>query len=126
MKIIGIIEKVKIRNIDYDGNAKVDTGAYHSSISIKSIEEVKNRLKVTFFNDVNYETSNYYKSEVKSSNGISELRYFIKLSISIKGSRFHRTDFSLAKRDDMKNKILIGRKSIPKGYLIDAQKYKID
>lgn len=124
MKIIGIIENIKLKDIEYDGNAKIDTGAYHSSISIKSIEEVKNTIKIIFFNDFVYETSEFYKSEVKSSNGISESRFFIKLSISIKGSRFHKTDFSLSKRDDMKNKILIGRKSIPKGYLIDAKKYK--
>lgn len=110
--------------------AKIDTGAYSSAIhSHKIWTEIINDvtyLKFELFDpkDKNYrnliiQTSNFERRKVRSSNGRSEWRYIIKTTVVIGGKK-RKTDLSLTDRGKMNYSVLIGRKVLKKGFLIDV------
>lgn len=122
---------LKIKAID----AKVDTGAYSSSIHCHQIKEViKDGKKVLKFKVLDPEHENYnrktfifktYKStKVKSSNGKAEKRFVIKTKVEIYDEIF-KTEFTLTDRSDMRFPILLGRKFIKQGFLVDVSRYDI-
>lgn len=96
--------------------AKVDTGAYSSSIHCEKIEKVvlNDGTKVLKFKPINkksktVETTEFYRRGVRSSNGVLQKRYFIKTKIKI-GDNSYIADFSLNNRSSLKWPVLIGRK----------------
>lgn len=103
-QVIGRVEKVKIKNKEV--MAKIDTGAYRSSIDSKLAEELKLGPVIK-------------KIKVNSSHGTST-RPVVEAEIIIAGKKI-KTDFSIIPRKHLKYKILIGRKTI-KGFLVDTQK----
>lgn len=103
-KIIGLIEKIKIKNQEV--LAKMDTGADRNSIDSTLAAELKLGPIVK-------------TTKVKSSHG-SSLRPVIKTEIEIKGKKI-KTTFSLTTRKHMKYRVLIGKKTL-KGFLIDPEK----
>jgi hypothetical protein len=75
------------------------------------------------FNHIKVTISNQTKefiisriSDVKSSNGISQKRYFIHLNIKI-GNQYLKEEFSLSNRKNMEYKVLIGRNILKKRFL---------
>jgi hypothetical protein len=56
---------------------------------------------------------------VKSSNGKSEERIFIKSPIKL-GRKTYQAEISLANRENMKYPMLIGRRFLSRHYLIDV------
>jgi hypothetical protein len=132
--IIGRKEKVNLTEFDFLGlTAKIDTGAYTSSIHCSRIKEIttKNGDKRLYFRlldpsypkyqEKKYSTKKYTQKLVKSSNGKSELRYVIETEIQI-GANIFIAEFTLSNRKDMKYPILIGRKLIKHKYLVDVSK----
>lgn len=132
--IIGRKEKVNLAEFEILGLiAKIDTGAYTSSIHCSRIREVntKNGEKRLYFKlldpsypkyqEKKYSTKKYSQKLVKSSNGKSELRYVIETEIQI-GDNIFIAEFTLSNRKDMKYPILIGRKLIKHKYLVDVSK----
>lgn len=118
-----------IENIE----AKIDTGAFTSSVHCHHIEEV-HKSGATFiqFNLLDPEHPAYNeqlfvfpihdKREVKSSNGQTELRYFVKTKILLFGNEYD-IELSLTDRSEMKFPILIGRKFIRRNhFLVDVTK----
>ena len=85
--------------------AKIDTGADSSSIWVSNIEMQSNgTLTFSFFDQTSplydgkkFKTSEYLARVVRSSNGERQIRYLVKLPITIKGQLFH-ANFSLANR----------------------------
>jgi len=61
---------------------------------------------------------------IKSSNGTSRLSYVIKTEVEIFGKTY-KTDFSLNDRSEMKYPILLGRKFLKKGFLVDVNSYDL-
>jgi hypothetical protein len=116
-------------------DAKVDTGAYTSSIHCHDIyEDVDN--KILYFklldpshpdyNKKELKFENYTKTVVKSSTGIPELRYKIKLSIQI-GGMVYKTTFTLANRGAMKYPVLLGRVFLKNKFIVDvSEKYLLN
>lgn len=66
-----------------------------------------------------YYFDHYYKKSVKSSTGEKQERFFISCEIVLFGKSI-ATEFSLTKRNGLKNPILIGRKVLNKLFLIDT------
>ncbi len=131
-KIIGRLEHVGLSEFGLDDiTAKIDTGAYTSSLHCYDVNEIKGdspRLEFLLldpehpdFKNKKLVFKNYSKKRVKSSNGQSEYRYKIHTQIKI-GHDVFITDFTLTDRSEMKYPILIGRKTLNKRYLVDPSK----
>ena len=130
--IIGRLELVNLPEWDfYDLEAKIDTGAYTSSLHCHHVEPFQKKGKeyIRFYlldpdheayNDKMLEMPLLAQREVKSSNGVSELRFFVKTKIEIFG-QIYTIELSLADRSAMKYPLLIGRKFLAKGpFLVDV------
>jgi len=132
-KIIGRLEVVDLPvwNVEQI-EAKIDTGAFSSSLHCHNIEEFnKDDQKWVRFNLLDPEHPSYNDRlfslpvhdirEVKSSNGQTEVRVFVHTKI-----RFFSDDFeielSLTDRSEMKYPLLIGRKFLKKKFLVDVAK----
>ena len=122
------LPEIKLRNL----NAKVDTGAYTSSIHCNSIKLVTiNGKKVLKFDVLDPSHPKYEKkyfkfkkfkeARIKNSFGKSEKRFIIEMDLKIYGQRI-KTEFSLSDRSNMKFPILLGRKFIQKGFVVDVTK----
>lgn len=109
---------------------KVDSGAYTSSIHFYKATELKDgentKLKVYFLGPKNkaYKQSivvfdSFSQRKVKSSNGISQVRYSIKTKVTMFGKTY-TIELTLAKRGRMKFKVLLGRKFLAKKFIIDS------
>ncbi len=114
---------------------KVDSGAYTSSIHVKTVEEInkngENLLEVVFldenhksFTGIPHYFEKFKTKKVRSSTGEVQLRYFIKTKIKLFDQVF-TTEFSLTKRKGMKFPILLGRKLLNKRFLIDTSKVNL-
>lgn len=115
-----------------DIEAKIDTGAYSSSLHCHRIEEFKKEYVswIRFnlldpeheaYNDKLIELPIFDKREVKSSNGQSELRFFIQTEIILFNTQFN-IELSLTDRSEMKYPLLIGRKFIHEKFIVDVSK----
>ena len=128
---IGRIERVDLPDWNIRGiEAKIDTGAYSSSVHCHHIEEVDRNGKsfVRFnlldpehqaYNEQLFELPVFDKREVKSSNGISSFRIFIRTKLHLFGEQFE-IELSLADRSEMRFPILIGRKFLKNRFIVDV------
>ncbi len=128
---IGIVELVSIGKRAVDVPAKIDTGADGSSIWASNVRVGKDGiLRFSLFG----EGSKYYNGKlfkrkdfsavrVKNSTGHMQLRYTVSLPVKIAGKTI-RARFSLADRSNNTFKILIGRRTISKKFLVDVSKGK--
>lgn len=136
-KIIGRLETVNLPDWSfYNLEAKIDTGAYSSSLHCHHIEPIKvnGERRVRFFlldpdhkayNDQMLELPVLAKREVKSSNGSVEMRIFVKTKIEIFG-KIYPIELSLTDRSAMKYPLLIGRKFLKKGpFLVDVTRVNL-
>ena len=132
---IGRVEQVDLPEWNIEGiEAKIDTGAYSSSLHCHHIEEFENngRPYIRFnlldpehpaYNEQLLELPIFDKRDVKSSNGQSETRFFVQTSI-VMFDETHKIELSLTDRSVMKYPLLIGRKFLKKKYLVDvSEKY---
>lgn len=130
---IGRIEKIDLPNLSlYNLDAKIDTGAYTSSLHCHHIEPFKKDGKdwVKFYvldpdhpeyEEKQFECPIFKIKFVKSSNAQVEERVVIKQKTRF--SRFHRTiELSLTNRSEMKFPVLIGRKFLSGKFVVDVSK----
>jgi hypothetical protein len=135
LTIIGRLESIDFPEWDlFDIDAKIDTGAYTSSLHchhIKSYE--KDGEEFVRFNllDPSHETYNdklfelpiHRKKVVKSSNGSTEERFVVKTRIKLFNKPL-TAELSLTDRSEMRYPVLVGRKLINGRFLVDvSQKY---
>lgn len=131
-KKIGRIEKIHFPNWSLTNlDAKVDTGAYTSSLHCHHIKEfIKGDERWIQFNVLDPDHPEYesilYTSKVhdirkvKSSNAIAEERFVIKEEVLFSGET-RSIELSLTDRSGMKYPILLGRKFLNK-YIIDTSR----
>ncbi|MDZ7719186.1 MAG: RimK/LysX family protein [Balneolaceae bacterium] len=132
-KIIGRVEKIDLPNLSlFNLDAKIDTGAYTSSLHCYKIEQfVKDGQNWVKFNVLDpdhpeyegklYESAVYKVKNVKSSNGQIEERVVIKQKTRFQ--KYNRTmELSLTNRSEMKYPVLIGRKFLAGSFLVDVSK----
>lgn len=122
-----VLPQLNLKNVD----AKVDTGAYSSSMHCSFIDVVtdengKKMLKVIplRYTDKPYQGESFLfpfsaKKKIKNSFGKVEERYVIKTAIRIFG-RDILTEFSLTDRSSMRYSILLGRKFLKGNFVVDV------
>ncbi len=132
-KYIGRKEYVSFPDIGLQKiKAKIDTGAYSSSIHCHSVKEVtikgQKMLRAIFpdadENDVTYEFSTYERTRVRSSSGKAQERYLVKVNIRL-GKKVYHTAVTLANRSKMKYPVLLGRKLLNKRFVVDVSEQYI-
>ena len=133
LKIIGRLESIDFPEWDLiDIDAKIDTGAYTSSLHchhIKSYEE--DGTEYVRFNllDPSHDTYNdklfklpvHRKKVVKSSNGSTEERFVVKTKVRL-FDKLLTAELSLTDRSEMRYPVLVGRKLINGRFLVDVSK----
>ena len=125
--LIGRKDKIDLPDFGiYNVNAKVDTGAYTSSIHCTKIKLIDGILHFQIPGLIerevkNFQTNSYSIKKVKSSNGKTESRYTIKTHILLFGNLYYE-EFTLTDRSKMKNPILLGRKVLMKRFIVDVSK----
>lgn len=132
LKIIGRTELVDIPEWDlYELSAKIDTGAYTSSLHCHHIEqdEKEGQPFVRFnlldpshdtYNDKFFELPIFKTKKVKSSNGQTEERIIIKTILILAGIKL-KIQLSLTDRSEMRYPLLIGRKALKGHFMVDVR-----
>lgn len=128
-KVIGRAERISFPKAGIDNlPAKVDTGAYRSSVWATNIKEVDGVLYFTllgprspFYNGKRLSTDEYKLIEVENSFGHKQKRYSIFLSVEIAGKRV-RSNFTLANRGMKTYPVLIGRKLLKNRFVVDVSR----
>ena len=125
-RIIGSAELVSIAELNnYHVYAKIDTGAKSSSLHCETIVHKDGMVHFTIHQKGKNPQRNSYTvpvamiKTVRSSNGISEQRIFVNLSIQI-GGTVQQSLVSLTDRSSMKYSMLIGRRFLAGRYLVDC------
>lgn len=127
--ILGKVDKFDLPQLGLYGiKAKIDTGAKTSSIHCSEVIVLKNNyIKFSFDNSNGALDERYIikpisrVSNVKSSNGKSEKRYFIKTTIVIYNKTYD-IEVSLSFREQMIYPLLIGRELLKQGFVVDVSK----
>ncbi|SFT99297.1 Uncharacterized conserved protein [Algoriphagus locisalis] len=135
-KIIGRKEKISLPELGLRLVwAKVDTGAYTSSIHAENLEVVElDGKRVLKFqpllpghkaytgDEVFFE--HFREKKVKNSFGQAEVRYLIETTFELAGESYS-AEFTLSDRSKMRNAILLGRKILKNRFLVDVSKVNL-
>ncbi len=133
LQMIGRKEKIDLPDFGlHHLDAKIDTGAYSSSIHCRILNEteIEGVPHITFIPLAKkYKARNAGKmtvpitkrKRVKSSSGHTEERYIVSLKVALAGWLID-TEFSLSDRSSMKHTILLGRKFLRKRFTVDVSK----
>lgn len=112
----------------YDIHAKIDTGAYTSSLHCSRAEVIDGVLEFVLLDDEHPEFTGmkfvfkeFSNREVKNSFGVAEKRFIIQTTVKIFDLEY-LTEFSLSDRDALRFPILLGRKVLRNRFLIDVSK----
>lgn len=132
LKTIGRLEKVDFPEWGLeDIDAKVDTGAYTSSLHCHHIKPYSNengeryvRFRLLdpsheIYNDKLFELPLFRTKKVKSSNGEIEKRMVVKTLVCLLDEKFE-AQFTLTDRSEMKYPVLLGRRLLRNRFLVDV------
>ncbi|HEU5187714.1 MAG TPA: RimK/LysX family protein [Candidatus Saccharimonadales bacterium] len=125
--VIGRAERVDFPDAGIFGvHAKIDTGAYRSSVWASDIREENGTLRFRLlgpsaaqYSGQDCETTEYARVEVENSFGQKEERYSIYLRVKV-GAKTTKTTFTLANRGVKTYPVLIGRKLLRGRYIVDV------
>lgn len=126
--VIGSTELVNVAGIN-SIPAKIDTGADTSAIWASNIDMKKDGTlvftlfdsKSPFYTGEKIETHDYLVKTVRSSHGDIQIRYRVKLPVTINGKSFVTT-FTLANRSRNHFPVLIGRHTLEGRFLVDVER----
>jgi len=129
MQILGRSDRVDLPGLGlYNIHAKIDTGAFTSSLHCSRAEVVNGLLEFVLLDDEHPEFTGmkfvfkeYTERDVKNSFGVAERRYVIITTIKIFDEEI-TAEFSLSDRDALRFPILLGRKILRDRFLIDVTK----
>ncbi len=136
MKIIGRKEKISIPEFNLKLVwAKVDTGAFTSSIHAENIQVVEKDGKqiLSFqvlmpehksYSGKTLEFDKFREKLVKNSFGQTESRYLIEVTFQLAGEEYP-AEFTLSDRSSMRNAVLLGRKILKNRFLVDVSGYNL-
>lgn len=129
METLGRYDRVDLPDLGlYNIHAKIDTGAFTSSLHCSHAEVVNGQLEFVLldeehpeFTGMKFVSRNFDLRDIKNSFGEVERRFLVTTTIVI----FNETitsEFSLSDRGSLKFPILLGRKILRDRYLIDVKK----
>lgn len=129
MQILGRSDRVDLPDLKLENiHAKIDTGAYTSSLHCLRAEVVNGVLEFVLldeehpeFTGIIYRFSRFKQREIKNSFGEAELRYVIKTKVRL-FDHIIRAEFSLSNRGNLRFPVLLGRKTLRRRFLIDVTK----
>lgn len=132
MELLGRTDRIDLPGLELeDIHAKIDTGAYTSSLHCLKADVVNGNLEFVLLDEEHpeftgrkYTFSKFEQREVKNSFGEAEMRYIIKTKVRIL-SHLIRAEFSLSYRGNLKFPILLGRKILRHRFIIDVTKKDI-
>jgi hypothetical protein len=131
LKTIGRKDLVDLPALHLEGiDAKIDTGAYTSSLHVKRIRSLEKEGKpwVKFklahphhpaFNNKEFSMPVFAHKNIKNSFGQTELRFIVRTPVIIFGRKY-MTEFSLTDRSKMECPVLLGRKLLYRKFLVDV------
>jgi hypothetical protein len=130
-RLIGRVEKIDFPEWDISGiDAKIDTGAYTSSLHCHDIELGNENTTVSFyvldpshpeFENQRFTCQVHDFRSIKSSNGSVEDRIIIKTTIRILDLDYP-VELSLTDRSEMRYPVLLGRRFIKNRFVVDVSK----
>lgn len=131
-KILGRYDRVDLPGLGLsDIHAKIDTGAFTSSLHCSHAEVVDGKLQFVLldeehpeFTGMKFIVDNFEQREIKNSFGEVERRFVIVTTLRIFNEEI-TTEFSLSNRGLLKFPILIGRKILRDRFLIDVKKKNV-
>jgi hypothetical protein len=129
MNILGRYDRVDLPELGlYSIHAKVDTGAYTSSLHCHRATVTDGVLEFILldeehpeFTGLKFSFSDFEERDIKNSFGEVERRFVITTTLKIFNEDI-TTEFSLSNRGSLKFPILIGRKIVRNRFLIDVTK----
>ena len=129
MEILGRSDRVNLPGLGlYNIHAKIDTGAFTSSLHCSRAEVINGQLEFVLLDDehpeftgMKFVFNEFTEREIKNSFGVAEKRYVIITTIRIFDEEI-TAEFSLSDRDALRFPILLGRKILRDRYLIDVTK----
>ncbi len=127
LKTLGRYDRVDLPALGLSNiHAKIDTGAYTSSLHCHKAEVVDGTLEFILldeehpeFTGMKFTSNDFEEKDIKNSFGESERRFVIRTSVRIFDEEII-CEFSLSNRGSLKFPILLGRKIIRNRYLIDV------
>jgi len=125
--ILGRAELISLPDIDVINiPARIDTGAKTSAIWATDIKEDENGLSFFLFDEtsehhrpIRHTVTEYHRIIVRSTNGVSEPRFKVKLTLKISG-RTIISSFTLANRSRQVYPVLIGRNVLLGKFIVDV------
>jgi len=132
MQIIGRYDRVDLPGLGLTNiHAKIDTGAYTSSLHCHKAEIVNGKLEFILldeehpeFTGMKFTFDQFEERDIKNSFGDLERRFVIVTTLKIFNEEII-TEFSLSNRGSLKFPILIGRKILRDRFLIDVKKKNV-
>jgi hypothetical protein len=129
MKVLGRFDRVDLPDLGlYNIHAKIDTGAYTSSLHCRKAEVVNGNLEFILldeehpeFTGMKFTFQKFEERLIKNSFGEVEKRFVIITPLTVYGEVIY-TEFSLSNRGSLKFPILIGRKILRDRFLIDVKR----
>jgi hypothetical protein len=129
MQILGRSDRVNLPGLGLKNiHAKIDTGAYTSSLHCSRAEVVNGLLEFVLLDDehpeftgMKFTFSDFSEREIKNSFGVAEKRFVINTTVKIFNEEI-MAEFSLSDRDTLRFPILLGRKILRDRFLIDVTK----
>lgn len=115
--------------------AKIDTGAYSSTLHAEDIKVIKDangsdilqfviapseQLQTKNNENIIIKTNDFFVQRVRSSNGQVQERYSIRTKISLDGIRFPAT-LTLSDRSEMGYPLLIGRRLLRSRFIVNVE-----
>jgi hypothetical protein len=121
--IIGSIDKLDFPSFNIENlESRIDTGATNSSLHCTNIEKINDYyVRFNLLGKESYTRPISKVKEVKSSNGISQKRFFIKTEIIILGKTYI-SELSLNDRSSMSYPFLLGRDVLHENFIVDVSK----
>lgn len=127
--VVGRVERVEFPDSSVaDVPAKVDTGAFRSSISSSNVHERDGSLYFTLFTPKSrwytgkeLSTDEYSYIEVENSFGHKEHRYSLYLTVKV-ANRKVRANFTLSNRGEKTYPVLLGRRLLKNRFIVDVSR----
>ena len=129
---IGRIDKVDFPELGmFDVEAKIDSGAFTSSIHCGNINAFYNGddhfVRFVLFDDqevIKREAKVFASKQVKNSFGQIEYRYTIKTPVVLFDKEY-MLELALTNRSSMKYPVLLGRKLLSDRFIVDVTKLNL-